>query len=112
MATVGTVTLQKDGKYVGSLRTLKLNASIEIVPVKKKISATAPDFMLFSKGVEIGAAWVKKGQRSGKDYVSCAVTDPSLERPLYFNLGKAPGSKPDDGVFSLIHNHQQNAMAD
>ena len=112
MATVGTVTLQKDGKYVGSLRTMKINAQIEIVPVKKKMTENGPDWMIYSKGVEIGAAWKRKGQRSGKDYVSCSVTDPSLERPLYFNLGKAPGSKPDDGVFSLIHNHQQNAMAE
>ena len=56
MATVGQVTLQKDGKYVGNLRTMKINAPIEIVPVKKKISVNAPDFMVFSKGVEIGAA--------------------------------------------------------
>ena len=34
MSTIGTVTKQKDGSYVGELRTLSVQASITVVPVK------------------------------------------------------------------------------
>ena len=110
MSTIGEVTLQKDGKYVGQLKTLSMQIPIEIAPVKKTVQ-NGPDYMIRSRGVECGAAWLRKGQRSGKDYVSCSFTAPEFGKPFYANLGRKPGTKAEEKVYSLIHN-QQNGRAD
>lgn len=112
MATIGNVVKQKDGKYIGNLKTLSISAAIEIVPVGKKKVANGPDFMVLSKGIEVGAAWTRKSQRSGKDYVSVQFTAPEFgNEPLYANLGRQAGSE-DPNKFALIWNprSQNGAM--
>jgi uncharacterized protein (DUF736 family) len=104
MSTIGTVTRQKDGRFVGSLKTLSVNAPIEITPVKKKAAENGPDYMITSRGIECGAAWIRKGQRSGNDYVSCSFSAPEFgSEPLYANLGVLAG-QDDEDVFALIWN--------
>lgn len=106
MASIGTVKLQKDGSYVGTLKTLSVEAPISITPVKGKASDKHPDFNITSKGVEVGAGWKRNGKRSGKDYVSCQIEAPELgAKTLYFNLGKAADSEDPD-AFNLIWNAQ------
>src|SRR5262245_20176310 len=113
MATIGSVTKMKDGKYVGQLKTLSISAAISIEPVGKKKAANGPDFMIFSRGVEVGAAWNRKGQRSGKDYISAQFTAPEFgKEPLYCNLGMEAGSKADEGRFALIWNPRTNGGAE
>jgi uncharacterized protein (DUF736 family) len=103
MATLGTVKKDpKTGKYSGQLKTLSFTGPIEIVPVTKKVVPNGPDFIITSKGVEIGAAWTRKGQRSGKDYVSASISAPEVGT-MYFNLGHAAGSV-DPNEFALIYN--------
>ena len=102
MATIGHVRLT-DGKYVGTLNTLAVKASIEIVPVGRKPSSEAPDFRVYGNGAEIGAGWIRVGKSSDKEYVSLSLDDPMLPRPLYANLGRAAG-QDDDDVFALIWN--------
>ena len=70
MATIGTVTKHDDGHYEGELRTLSIRADIAIMPVTDKAAHNQPDFRVLSKGVEIGAGWLRMGQMSGKEYVS------------------------------------------
>ena len=109
MATIGQVVKQKDGKFVGNLKTLSISAAIEIVPVGKKKVANGPDYMITSRGIEVGAAWNRKGQRSGKDYISAQFTAPEFgNQPLYANLGLEAGSKPEDNKFALIWNPRTN----
>ena len=103
MSTIGHVKKQKDGRYVGELRTLSIQAAIEIIPVADKASDKAPDFAVMSRGIEIGAAWTRKGQRSGKDYVSVSFTAPEFGSGMFANLGHAAGSN-DPNEFALIHN--------
>ena len=76
MATIGTVTKHNDGHYEGELRTLSVRADITIVPVTDKVSHTQPDSRVLSKGVEIGAGWLRIGQMSGKEYVSLSISAP------------------------------------
>jgi uncharacterized protein (DUF736 family) len=110
MATIGNVTKMKDGKYVGHLKTLSISAAISIEPVGKKKVPSGPDYMVLSKGVEVGAAWNRKGQRSGKDYVSVQFTAPEFgNEPLYANLGREADSKPEEGKFALIWNPRTNS---
>jgi uncharacterized protein (DUF736 family) len=107
MATIGKVVRQKDGSYAGALKTLSIRAKIEIRPVKKKVP-NGPDFEITSEGVEVGAAWTRKGQRSNKEYVSCMFSAPEFgAKPLYANLGHQAGSA-DPNEFALIWNTQQD----
>ena len=104
MATVGSVTRKKDGSYSGHLKTLSINAPIDITPVKKKVSANGPDFMVTSRGTECGAAWKRKGERSGNEYVSVSFSAPEFgSEPLYANLGVMAG-QDDPDVLALIWN--------
>jgi uncharacterized protein (DUF736 family) len=107
MATIGSVTKRDDGRYEGELRTLTVRADIAIVPVADKASANQPDYRVLSQGIEIGAGWLRKGQTSGKEYVSLSISAPELgAHTLYANLGRAAG-QTDPDVYALIWNPQE-----
>jgi uncharacterized protein (DUF736 family) len=102
MATIGSVTKRDDGRYEGELRTLSIHAEIALVPVTDKASPNQPDYRVVSQGIEIGAGWVRKGQMSGKDYVSLSIAAPEFgAKTLYANLGRAAG-QTDPDVYALI----------
>jgi uncharacterized protein (DUF736 family) len=107
MATIGSVTKRDDGRYEGELRTLTIRADIAILPVADKASANQPDYRVLSQGIEIGAGWLRKGQTSGKEYVSLSISAPELgSHTLYANLGRAAG-QTDPDVYALIWNPQE-----
>ena len=107
MATIGTVTKRDDGHYEGELRTLSVRADIAIMPVTDKVSHGQPDFRVLSKGVEIGAGWLRIGQMSGKEYVSLSISAPEFgSKTLYANLGRAAGESDPD-VYALIWNSRE-----
>lgn len=108
-STVGEVRLEKNGSYVGRVKTLSINIPIEIVPVAKKTTPKGPDFMILSRTVEVGAAWTRKGERSGKDYVSCAFTAREFGGRFFANTGRKPGTKAEEKIFSLILNDDRAA---
>lgn len=104
MATIGHVTKQADGRYVGKLRTLSIQANIEIIPVLDKSSEKQPDYQVFSGTVDCGAGWNRKGKRSQKDYVSLSIAAPEFgPKTLYANLGQ-PVDTDDPNEFNLIWN--------
>jgi uncharacterized protein (DUF736 family) len=104
MPSIGVVTRLESGSYKGQLRTLSIRADIEIVPNRKKNGDTQPDYRVLSEGVEIGAGWLRKGEQSGRDYVSLSIAAPEFgPRRLYANLGRAAG-QDDDDVFAVIWN--------
>lgn len=104
MPAIGYVTKQDTGGYKGQLKTLTIRADIEIVPNNAKANETQPDFRVLTKGFEIGAGWLRKGETSGKPYVSLSLAAPEFgTRKLYANLGKASG-QDDEDVFAMIWN--------
>lgn len=106
MATIGYVTKREDGRYEGELKTLSIRADIAIVPVTDKTSDNQPDFRVLSQGIEIGAAWKRTGQTSGKPYVSVSIAAPEFgARTIYANLGRAAGQSDPD-VYALIWSPQ------
>lgn len=106
MATIGSVTKRDDGRYEGELRTLPVRAEIILAPVGDKSSPSQPDYRVLSQGIEIGAAWIRTGQISGKEYVALSIAAPELgAKTLYANLGRAAG-QTDPDVFALIWNPQ------
>lgn len=104
MPAIGYVTKQAAGGYKGQLKTLKLRADIEIVPNTAKASEKQPDFRVLSRGFELGAGWIRKGETSGNEYVSLSIAAPEFgSKKLYANLGRAAG-QDDDDAFAVIWN--------
>ena len=104
MPAIGYVTKQANGGYKGVLRTLSIRAEIDLVPNTSKTAESQPDFRVLTQSIEIGAGWVRKGETSGKDYVSLSIAAPEFgPRKLYANLGRAAG-QDDDDVYAVIWN--------
>ena len=104
MTAIGYVRKENDGRYTGQLKTISIKADIDIVPNANKTTDSQPDFRVLTQGTEIGAGWMKKGETSGKDYVSLSLAAPEFgPKKLYANLGKAAG-QDDDNVYAVIWN--------
>ena len=104
MPAIGYVTKQSNGGYKGQLKTLSIRADIDLVPNTAKAADNQPDFRVLTRGYEIGAGWIRKGESSGKDYVSLSLAAPEFgPRKLYANLGRAAG-QDDEDVFAVIWN--------
>ena len=78
MTAIGYVRKENDGRYTGQLKTISIKADIDIVPNANKTTDSQPDFRVLTQGTEIGAGWTKKGETSGKDYVSFHSLPPNL----------------------------------
>ncbi len=103
MPSIGRVTKQKDGSFEGYLSTLSIRKNIVFRP-QKKDNDNQPDFVVLAGDVEVGAAWNKIGQASGKEYVSVSLAAPEFgNRTIYANLGKEAG-QDDDDVHAIIWN--------
>jgi uncharacterized protein (DUF736 family) len=104
MTAIGYVRKENDGRYKGHLRTVSIQAEIDIVPNQQKSSDSQPDFRVLTQGIEIGAGWQKKGETSGKEYVSLSIAAPEFgPKKLYANLGRAAGSDEED-LYAVIWN--------
>ena len=90
MATIGSFT-KSDNGYVGSVRTLTVNAKARFTPAEKE-KDNAPDFRVFAGTAEIGAAW-KKTSEAGRVYLSVKLDDPSFAAPIYASLVETDGDK-------------------
>jgi uncharacterized protein (DUF736 family) len=103
MPAIGHVTRDGNG-FKGQLRTLSIRTEIEIVPNARKSGDTQPDYRVSAAGVEVGAGWIRRGEMSGRDYVSLSLAAPEFgPRRLYANLGRAAG-QDDEDAFAIIWN--------
>jgi len=103
MPAIGYVTREGNG-FKGELRTLSIRTEIAIVPNGQKTGDTQPDYRVSAGGVEVGAGWIRRGEMSGKDYVSLSLAAPEFgPRRLYANLGRAAGQEDDD-TLAIIWN--------
>ena len=97
MATIGTFTSTENG-FTGSIRTLALNVKARIARIENP-SDKGPHFRIFAQGnVELGAAWQRVSEQTGRDYLSVKLDDPSFAAPIYATLTEVEG---EDG-FQLI----------
>jgi uncharacterized protein (DUF736 family) len=104
MPAIGHVTKHQDGNFKGQLKTLSFTAPIDILANSNKNGDKQPDYRVYSRTVEVGAGWIKKGQTSGEDYISLSLADPAFgPKKLYANLGRAAG-QDDKDVFAVIWN--------
>jgi uncharacterized protein (DUF736 family) len=59
---------------------------------------------VLTQGIEIGAAWLKRGETSGKEYVSLSIAAPEIgPKKLSANLGRAAGAD-DENLYTVIWN--------
>jgi uncharacterized protein (DUF736 family) len=83
MAIIGTFTPAKDGGWVGTIRTLTIDAKVRLVPNDDRTSKKAPAFRVFVGNSRIGDAWeAKTGGVSPKDYLRVKLDDPILPQPM------------------------------
>ena len=102
MAIIGNFTASKDG-YVGTIRTLTINAKARIVANDKKKSEGAPDFRVYAGKAELGAGW--KATSNGdkpREYLSVLLDDPSFPEPVRAALFD------EDGAAYLVWNRRDS----
>ncbi len=89
MTTIGTFKQDENG-FVGTIATLTVKAKAAIRRNAKTVD-NAPDYRIFSAGVEIGAAWSKTSE-ANKPYLSIKLDDPSFAGSIFCRLiGKDSG---------------------
>ncbi|MBB5686313.1 DUF736 domain-containing protein [Sphingobium boeckii] len=103
MPSIGSFKATDKGGYTGQIRTLSIRAAATIMRNPSKKSETQPDFRILSEGVEIGAAWHRRGETSGKEYISVLLAAPEFgPRRIYGNLVHDAHGQDDD--FALLWN--------
>jgi uncharacterized protein (DUF736 family) len=101
MAMIGNFTAAKDG-YVGTIRTLTINAKARIVANDQKKSDNAPDFRVYAGSAELGAGWkAKTNGEEPREYLSVLLDDPSFPEPIRAALFE------DDGAAYLVWNRRE-----
>ena len=95
MTTIGNF-VAKDGKITGKIHTLALNAGLTFFP-NTSTGQDAPAYRVFSARSEVGAAWEKTAESSGRKYLSVRLDDPSFAAPIFANL-----IEKEDGIHELI----------
>lgn len=105
MAVIGTFTPAKDGGWVGTIRTLTIDAKVRLVPNDDRTSKNAPAFRVFVGNSRIGDAWeARTGGLSPKDYLRVQLDDPLLPEPVICALFQAE----DGGLAQLLWSRRRS----
>lgn len=91
MSQIGTFTRTADG-FFGRIRTLTLNAEVTILPADNTDAENAPEHRVFLDGIEVGAAWVRTGEKAGT-WFSITIDDPSFGEPIRARLFESDAGK-------------------
>src|SRR5438128_2534644 len=76
--TLGSFTKQDNGSFTGTLKTLNVQAALNIVPVDK-VSEKAPDHRIYAGSrYEVGAGWSQVAKTSGETYLNLKVGAPEF----------------------------------
>jgi uncharacterized protein (DUF736 family) len=90
MALIGMFQKNQSGKIAGKIETLSISAEAVFVPSPEKGNgekgAESPHFRVYSGKAEIGAAWKKTSERTGKDYLSVKLDDPTFPAAIFASL--------------------------
>jgi len=88
--TLGTFQELKDGSYSGSIKTLTVNAKLNIVPIDAT-SERAPDYRVYTgSNCEIGAGWSRVSKTSGETYLNLQIAALEFGQSyIYLNLVKS-----------------------
>lgn len=71
-------TFKKTGEtFTGKLVTLAFSAQIDLLPLEGG-SDGAPDYRVYHKDREIGAAWVRRARKTDAEFLSLRIVDPAF----------------------------------
>lgn len=87
---IGTVKLNKDGVYIGSIVTLAASMVIGLRAVTSE-NPEAPKYDIMGRNVAgvfipLGGLWEKTANGSGEKFLQGTIDDPSLESPISIAL--------------------------
>lgn len=102
MIDIGTFITTRDGGYIGSLKTLTIDAELTFEPFEST-SEKAPDFRVLNLGREIGGAW-RRQSKNGMAFLAVVIFDPSLPRPIRAALFQP--RKPKSTEWPLVWDRQ------
>jgi len=92
MSVIGTFSPSRDGGWIGTIRTLTLDARVRFVPNDSRETDRAPAFRIMIAGHRIGDAWAARSKTEPpRDYLRVRLDDPGLPGPITAALF------PDDG---------------
>jgi uncharacterized protein (DUF736 family) len=104
MAVIGTFTPAKDGGWVGTIRTLTIDAKVRLVPNDDRTSKKAPAFRVFVGNSRIGDAWeARTGGLSPKECLRVKLDDPNMVEPISAALVQT-----DDGDAAQLWNRPKS----
>lgn len=80
---IGTFTPTTEGGWVGSIRTLKIDAKVRFVPNDNRDSEKAPAFRIFAGKSRVGDAWAARtNNENPKDYLRVTFDGPDFPEPF------------------------------
>ena len=83
MAVIGNFILAKDGGWIGSIRTLTIDAKVRFFPNDDRHGSTAPTFRVFIGQSHIGHAWEARSRgEDPKAYLSVKLDEPRFTEPI------------------------------
>ena len=101
MAVIGTFTPARDGGWIGTIRTLALDAKVRLVPNDDRTSAKAPAFRVCVGDSQIGDAWeAKTSGLTQKDYLQVKLDDPTWAEPIHAALFTSESGQTAQMVWS------------
>ena len=103
---IGQFTKTKDGNFTGSITALGAvlpKVSFDTVTGDGK----APNFQITAQGADLGAAWNKSSERTGKGYLSVSLRSPFLAQPVYAALVETT----EAGKYALVWNEPKAKAA-
>ena len=96
MSVIGHFVADTDG-YVGSIRTLTIQAKLRLVAIDNKVKEDGPDLRILFGLQEVGAAWkAKTHEAEPRDYLSAMIDDPMFPEPFRGAMFE------DNGKLSLV----------
>jgi uncharacterized protein (DUF736 family) len=93
MANIGS--FKKVGNdFHGEIVTLSLKTKgVRIVAEPNRASENAPSYRVYVGRAEIGAAWSKRSEEGGRNFLSLKLDDPSFNAPIYAYLFEDEGGE-------------------
>lgn len=83
MAVIGYFIPSRDGGWIGSIRTLTIDAKVHFAPNDDRHASNAPTFGIFVGQSRIGHAWeARSSGETPKTYFSVKLDDPALTEPI------------------------------
>lgn len=98
--------------FEGQINTLAFSGKLVIKREQSSDHPNAPTHKIYfvrpdAANVEIGAAWtqtIKSGERSGEEFLSAQIDDPSMPHPLSFGLFQ----EDEDGNWNATWRRRQD----